>query len=425
VLTTATPISEVSCAEIATVNKPIQQDQPAARDLWQKLRAGFELEQYFDHPAVVQARQDYASDPALITLIQERASLFLYEILAELDKRDMPTELALLPVVESNFNPAASSGKGAAGHWQFMPNTARRWGLQQDWWYDGRHDPMASMKAALDYLEMLNQRFAGDWLLTIAAYNTGATNVNRAIRRRERAGKQADFWALPLASETRNHVPRLLAVASVVNDPSLANAQFASIPDRPALEKIDLDVQIDLDMASRLAEMNESSLRFLNAGYRQWATHPDSPQHLYLPATNARKLRLALAQTDPDSLVAWKRYEIKPGDNLSRIAKRFNTRVDVLQRVNDLRDTRIFAGAFLLIPLDSMDAQAQIPVINRAAARPVLSGSYTVRPGDTLHAIARRLRLSLVEILDWNQLSTTDTIYPGQRLRVAAPADVE
>ena len=387
-------------------------------DLWQRLRDGFALSAHYHHPSVDAALADYASDPALYALVSERARYYLYDIVSELEHRGMPLELALLPVVESTFDPEASSREGAVGLWQIVGDTARRFDLQLDWWYDGRRDVPASTRAALDYLTLLNERFDGDWLLTLAAYNAGGGNVSRAIRRSGQSDADVvDFWTLPLARETLVHVPRLLALSRVVAEPDRHGIELPALPNSNPLARIEVGAQIDLLEAARLSGLPYETLRALNTGYRQWATHPDQPQYLYLPADTAPLFEERLATVDPQSLVTWGRYEIRSGDTLGAIARRFDTDIAVLQQVNGLDGSRIIAGDSLLIPRGSLSGvDLAVPVLASSRPRESVPDSYTVRNGDNLWSIARRFDLRSADIARHNGISLDSTLRPGQRL---------
>lgn len=408
-----------SAAAPRAIANPEQVTPAPVTDLWQRLREGFALTAHYHHPGVDDALADYASDPALYALVGERARPYLYEIVSELEAREMPLELALLPVVESTFNPDASSGEGAVGLWQIVGGTAGSLGLQQDWWYDGRRDVPAATRAALDYLTLLNERFDGDWLLTLAAYNTGGGNVSRAIRRSGQSDTDTvDFWSLPLARETLSHVPRLLALARAVSAPEQHGIELPPLTNANPLTRIEVGAQIDLLEAARLAEIPYETLRALNTGYRQWATHPNQPQYLYLPRDKAAPFQQRLAGVDPQSLVTWDRYEIRNGDTLGAIARRFNTGIAVLQQVNRLQGSRIIAGESLLIPRGSLNGADLAPPV-LARVQETAPASYTVRRGDNLWSIARRFDLRSAAIARHNGIALDSALMPGQRLNLA------
>lgn len=386
-------------------------------DLWDRMRAGFQLTDYYSHPGVTSYIEDYANQQRYFDLMQERASPFLYWIVEEIDSRGLPLEFALLPMVESTYNPNAYSQEHAVGLWQFLGATGASFGLQQDWWFDGRRDPRASTVAALDYMEQLYAQFDEDWLLAIAAYNTGDGNLRRAIRNSD--ADPTDFWELRLPGETQAHIPKLLALAAIISDPTAWDIELQFLPNEAVLQSVSVGTQIDIAQAARLADMDYEELRALNPGYLQWATHPDQPQNMLLPSEKAEILRAALSRVDKNELLTWDRYEIRPGDTLGAIARRLNTRVDILQTFNALSDSRIRAGDSLLIPRTDdpqlLASAPQAPIIPAREAEPV-PAQYRVRNGDNLWSIARRFDLRSSEIAAWNQIALDALLQPGQTL---------
>ena len=387
-------------------------------NVWDRMQAGFQLSSAYEHPAVANQITQYVGNQHLFDLIAERSSPFLYWIVEEIEDRGLPMELALVPFVESTFNPNAYSREHAVGLWQFIGPTAKSFGLQQDWWYDARRDPRASTLAALDYLQELHQQFDEDWLLALAAYNTGDGNVRRAIRRSGRAQEDADFWTLSLASETRSHVPRILALAKVISQSAEFGIELHPISNEEPLAVVEIGAQIDIAQAARLAQLDDEVLKSLNPGYLQWATHPDSPQSLAVPIAHAELLLAGLSTMNRSDLVTWDRYEINPGDTLGAIARKLGTRVDVLQVVNQLSGSRIIAGESLLIPrTDAVGSLAAVPIIRPARSMvDSVPASYTVRRGDNLWTIARRFDIRSRDIASNNSIEIDSLLHSGQVL---------
>ncbi len=389
-------------------------------DLWEKIRDGFQLHEHYSHPNVARYSQNYSTQQRYFDLLQNRASPFLFEIVEEIDRRGLPMEFALLPMVESSYNPNAYSKQHAVGLWQFIGATGSSFGLQQDWWFDGRRDPLASTHAALDYMEQLYKRFDEDWLLALAAYNTGDGNLRKAIRKND--DEEINFWNLNLPEETEAHVPKLLALSAIIADNDAWNIELEPLANEPILRSVQIGTQIDLSQAARLAEIEYEQLRALNPGYLQWATHPDQPQEMLLPLKNATLLESALVGIDKHDLLTWNRYEIKPGDTLGAIAARLNTRVDVLQTFNYLVGSRIKAGESLLIPrtndpelLSSAPRMARL----KTSECPQVPSQYVVRDGDNLWVIAKRFQLRSIEIAAWNQIPLNELLQPGQILNLS------
>ncbi len=283
--------------KLATVNDAILQTGASPElhpadysDLFDRMRAGFKLPAA-DHTAIDRELEWYAGNPDYLGRAFSRADLYLYHIVTELEARGMPLELALLPVVESAFEPYAYSRSSASGLWQFIPGTGSRYNLKQDWWYDGRRDVIESTRAALDYLQALNTEFNGDWLLAIAAYNCGEMNVERAVARNQAAGLPTDFWNLKLPAETRAYVPKLLAMGRVVAHPENYGLSFNKIPNQPYFAKVDTKGQISMHVAAEIAGLSDAELYELNPAFHRWATDPAGPYSLLVPADTAEAFR--------------------------------------------------------------------------------------------------------------------------------------
>ncbi len=390
-------------------------------DLLSRMVQGFNLS-FSDDPRVLQELNWYSSHPGYIERIQERAEPYLYFILEEIDKRDMPHEIALLPAVESAFQPFAYSPGRAAGMWQFIPSTGRHFGLKQNWWYDGRRDVVSSTRAALDYLQSLSKQFDGDWELALAAYNSGAGTVRNAIRQNQKKGRPIDFWSLNLPDETSAYVPRLLALSEIFRNPQDHGIGLMSFPDEPYFTTVDVGSQIDLAMAAEMAELPIQDLYLLNSGFNRWATDPEGPHRLNLPIDKADAFSEALEKMPPEQRLTWKRYQIKPGDSLSVIARKHNTTVQLLSRINKLHGNSIRAGKHLLIPVSSQSVEHYVysaeqrleSIQNRQ--RKGSKQHYVVRPGDSLWKIARDHNVSYKKLAKWNGMAPGDPLKTGQTL---------
>jgi len=403
---------------------------PHKADLWQRARARFELD-IEDRPRLRREIDWFSRNQEYMDRVSERARLYLHHIIVEVERRDLPGELAMLPVVESAYQPFAYSPARASGIWQFIPSTGRLYGLRYSWWYDGRRDVVESTRAALDYLQKLHAEFSGDWLLALAAYNSGEGNVRKAIRRNRRAGKPIDFWSLKLPRETRSYVPRLLAVSAIVADPEHHGLALKHIPDEPYFAATRLDGQIDLALAAEMAEVSLEELYLLNPGFSRWATDPDGPHRLLLPVDTVTEFEQRLSQLPADQRIRWHRHLIRSGDTLGTIAHKYRTSVSALKQANNLRGTIIRAGKSLIVPVSSRSlSEYRLSADMRRAMRRRLPGSgnkiiYRVRRGDSLWLISRRYGVSVNKLAGWNGLSKRSVLRPGKRLviyRGSAPS---
>lgn len=388
----------------------------AARGIWPRLREGFALPDR-NHPAV----QDMLASmsPSTARIIFERARPYLHLIVEEIEARGMPMEIALLPAVESGFDPFAYSHGRAAGLWQFIPETGRHYGLAQTWWYDGRRDILASTNAALDYLQALAKRFDGDWLLALAAYNAGPGTVSRAISNNAERGEPTDFWHLRLRQETRRYVPKLLAFSRLVAEPGLKSLALPQIPDSPYLGVIELSSQIDLGVAAELAGLNLDEFYHYNAGFNRWITAPDGPHRLLVPREHHDRLAERLAKLDKHERLSWHRHRIRPGENLQGLAARYNTTVAAIRQINRISGHLIRAGDHLMIP--QRKGQAQVTLAELRYRGPQQANRknrhvHVVEAGESLWEIGRRYGVSPAQLARWNGLSDSRRIHPGQSL---------
>lgn len=398
---------------------------PLETDLFARIRQGFSLDHRLDHPRVQSQAAWFRKNPAYLDRVFNRSRPYLHYIVDSVESADLPLEIALLPLVESAFDPFAYSHGRASGLWQFIPGTARLYGLTIDWWFDGRRDVIDSTDAAIRYLAKLNEQFKGDWPLALAAYNSGIGNVRKAIRRQNRAPDRATFWDLDLPRETEAYVPKLLAIAALVRDPAAFDYELPHIANEAIFTEVATGHQIDLDLAASLAGISVETIYRFNPGLNQWATHPEGPHRLIVPIQVAETFGSKLASLDEADRVRWERYTIRSGDTLSQIALRFGVSTNVLMQQNDLATHRIRAGQTLLIPRP-VGAASPLSAPGRLNAKQQrfaedpdrLEIDYLVREGDSLWKIARMHDTTVRQIARWNQIGEKSPIQVGQRIKL-------
>jgi len=308
-----------------------------AGDIWTRVRADLRL-YHIENPAVESELARLTRSPRALAALLKRAAPYLGYVVDRVESRGFPADVALLPFVESGYVPTATSAMSARGLWQLMPVTARRFGLEENWWFDPRLDIGFSTRAALDYLTYLEGRFDGDWLLALAAYNAGEGRVSRAVAKNREAGRPTDFWHLDLPAETRAYVPRLLAVSRIVHRPDESGVTLPEIADRPYLAKVDIAGAIDLGVAAELAGTSVERVLALNPGLKQSMTSPAGAGHLFLPAAKAARLQRLLARLAGNEDPRLRRlvYTVRSGDSLWAISRRFGVPVRSLAGWNDL-----------------------------------------------------------------------------------------
>jgi membrane-bound lytic murein transglycosylase D len=319
-------------------------------EIWDRLRAGFGISNVSD--ASVKAQVDkFRKQAYFIAQILQRSEPYLFHVLSRVEELGLPAELALLPVIESAYDPFARSPAGAVGIWQFMKGTADEAGLQRNWWFDGRRDIVAATEAALDYLTALHDRYDGDWQLALAAYNAGSARVNKAIRTNRSLGRPVDFRHLPLPEETREYVPKLLALRTIIENPGSYGITLPALAGSRYFSAVRTGGPLDLQVAARLAGTTLDELQRLNPGFTRSIVPPGRSHRLLVPAAAARRLRERLARLPADLRVQSVRYRVQPGDTLSVIAQNSRTTVTHLRRINRLESSRIIAGSLLMVPV--------------------------------------------------------------------------
>ena len=395
---------------------------PSPGDLWDRIVRGYALPD-MQGPLVEKWERWYAERPDYVARMVERSRRYLYHIVTEVEARGMPLEIALLPIVESAFNPTAMSVSRASGIWQFMPATGRTFGLKQNWWFDSRRDVVAATASALDYLQKLNAEF-NDWQLSLAAYNCGEGNIRRAVARNRAKGLPTDFGSLrSLPDETRNYVPKLQAVKNIIADPQKYGLAISDVPNAPYFTVVRTTVRMDVKRAAELAELPVEEFLALNPQHNRPVISGADEYAILLPIDNAEVFAAKLNLID-QPLVSWQAHRMKTGENLQQIALRYGMSIETLRSVNGIgpRQT-VPTGYALLVPMQRPSAEAA-ESLEDAVFTTVPAGRtffYTVHRGDTLTSIAARYGVTTQDLKRWNRLARDD-VRRGEKLRVTSDA---
>ena len=398
-------------------------------DLLDVLRAEFALS-YEQNRRIEVQRDWYVRHPDYLNRVFTRSQRYMPHIRAELERRGLPVELALLPIVESAYDPFAYSHGRAAGLWQMIPGTARRFGIKQNWWYDGRRDIVDSTRAALDYLDYLHGLNDGDWLNAIASYNSGEGNVLRAVRRNKNAGKPTDFWNLSVPKETSAYVPKLLALVDIVKDPAKYNLSLPVVPDEVQFAVSDIESQLDLALAAELAGVDVDTVYAYNPGYNRWSTDPAGPHSLLMPIDVSADFEKALAAVPASERVRWKRHKIGNGETISEIAEQYHTTPASIRTANNLRGNTIRAGHHLMIPVSTRPlaaySQSADARLERTQNRKRSGNKFEhiVKSGESFWTISRRYKVTTRQLSAWNGMAPGDTLTIGKKLVVWSHADL-
>lgn len=400
-------------------------DDETEGDLWQRIINAYGFDQNIDNARVRAHLNWFKKHPTYLDRVAKRAERYLFYIAEQIDVRGIPGELALLPVVESAFDPFAYSHGRASGVWQFIPSTGKYFGLEQNWWYDGRRDISASTLAALNYLESLQRQFKGDWLLALASYNAGGGNVRKAIRKNKRLGKATDFWSLDLPRETRDYVPKLIALAKLIKEPEKHGMSLLSLPNEPYFASVDTGGQIDLSQLAAISDTSLDEIYKLNPGFNRWATRPSGPHKVLIPVDKKDIFLANIAELPQSQRLKWQRYTVKSGDSLITIANKFHTTTNALKDANNLNRNMIRVGEALLIPSShqplknySYSAGSRLNKLQNNSARYKNRGKleYKVQSGDSFWEIARNHKVGIRELAKWNGMAPGDTLKQGQKL---------
>lgn len=386
--------------------------------IWDRVRRGFRLpalqDEYVDH-----YERWYSQRPDYLHRLVERAGVYLPFIVQQVAERGFPMEIALLPAIESAFKPNAYSKSHAAGLWQFIPATGERFGLKQNWWYDGRRDVIAATRAAMEYLGELNHQFDGDWLLTLAAYNGGEQHVHRAIQYNRELKLGVKLTDLKLRSESRRYVPKLIALRNLISQPQNFGVVLSPVPTVSNLTEVTAPSQIDLGLVAKLTELSPQDIFLLNPAHRRWATDPNGPHRIFVPKDKYQIVQSNISNLGPRNHTKMRRYRIESGETLSYIAYRNGVDVSTIKSINRLNSDRININQELLIPVSNRRLQKksrQVQSINNYGN----SGHkiHHVRDGDTLWRIAQQYKVYVSQLLQWNMLSPDGGLDLGQQIIV-------
>ena len=398
-------------------------NEPPPADLWDRIRAGYAMAD-LDDPLVAKWEKFYAERPEYMARIVDRSGKYMFYIVTELERRGMPLEIALLPMIESAFNPVANSSAKAVGIWQFIPSTGVNYGMKQDWWSDSRRDIVAATNGALDYLGKLHGMF-GDWQLALASYNWGEGSVGRGVQKAKARGRDGTYLTLDMPAETRNYLPKLQAVKNIIRNPAAFGLTIATVPNEPYFKTITLAHGIDLKRAAQLAEMTEAEFVALNPAHNRPVIGGRSEYQVLLPAGKADTF-LARLESNEKPRVSWMAYRTRTGDRMEVLAERFGTSVAALKSVNGIRAVApsLPAGYHLLVPSDGPSEDALGSIQNAVFTKfpeYVPPRVHKVRRGENFAGIAKRYGVKPATLAQWNRMGKPSA-RAGQLLYVSGPA---
>lgn len=388
----------------------LEKTKKTEHNLWRHISNGYTLKPRTQKDLYWHIKW-FKKNPDYLTRVTKRADPYLYLVVEEIEKAGLPIELALLPIVESAYYPFSYSHGTASGLWQFIPNTGKLYGLKQNYWVDERRSIIQSTRAAIAYLKNLHILFKGDWLLAIASYNSGPGRVQRAIKKNKILGKKTDFWNISLPKETKGYVPRLLAIAELIKYPNKYNQTLTVVANESKLGSIHLSSQLDLSLISEWSGLSLEEIYTLNPDLNHWATPDSSNYELLLPIKKVAQFKKAHATYPKQKQLNYKRYNVQLGDNLHKLAKKFNSSVAYIKSINNLSSNKIKYKQKLTIPIPKQaDNYYTLSADQRTAQR--LSSQkhgkkilHKVIKGESLWVISNRYGVPIENIIKWNQLT--------------------
>ncbi len=385
-------------------------------DLWQRLRNGFALET-LENKEIKRSEISYTKNPKFLHRITKRSERYLFYIVEEVERRGMPSEIALVPLVESAFNPIAKSSVNAAGLWQFIPATGKSFGLTQNGWLDERQDVIAATHAALDYLQALHSKF-GDWKLALAAYNWGQGAVSQSLERNREKGLPEDFHSIKLPIETRNHIHKLIAIKNIIASPENYGIKLNTIPNRPYFMEVETNNHIDKTLVAELADISIDEFNALNPAYKRAIVKVKNPPHTLLLPVKKADTFLANLEDYEEPLISWQFHQLKKGESIHKISRRYDMTEAQLIEANDItKNDKIKYGQTILVPPASTRIDANISIVRKKPAMAMHDENsliYTVKEGDTLSGIAKNHGTTVRQIKRWN--TDNEQLSIGQKL---------
>lgn len=408
--------------QVSTEKAPISITKPIAAivepvDIWQRMRQGYRLPN-MDSKLVAHYENWNREHSNYVQKMLRRGDKYLFHIVEQIEKRDMPMEIALLPAIESAYKAKARSRSNASGLWQFIPATGRYLGMRQDWWSDQRRDILISTEAALDYLQSLHTEFGGDWLLALAAYNGGKGTIGKAMRRNKRNNKPTNLESLDLRQETTRYVPKLIALSNVIMNPHLYGIKLPNIANTPYFAVQKIPGQTDLIRLVKNTDLSRKDLDDLNPSFLRWASDPKGPHRIVVPL--ARQTSVAnYLETAPDlGKLNWREHRIRKGETMGKIAEKYAVKTAAIRSINSMKNNKIRAGKTILIPLEARPNNAQYAKRTKKSTVK-RKASHQVRKGDTLWQIARRYDLSVSDLVMWNNISKSHTLALNQIIKLS------
>ena len=377
------------------------------QDVWERIAKNSSIGNEELDEITLQYINRYLENPAQFHKLLMKGQYFIYFVLEELERYDLPAELALLPYIESNYDPFSISSSGAMGLWQFMPATARIYGLKDTWWFEQRHDPLISTKAAVRYLAYLDNRFGKNITYTLSAYNGGPTLLEKQIKINQRAGKSLDYRELKLPRQTKEYVPKFRAISELIVNAEKYNIKLPAFPNQSVLGQIILDGQIEIFSFSEFSQLKPEFIYKLNAGFTKWASPPGTSTTFNIPIELVEPLNLKKSEFVQANQINWVTHTVSRGDTFWKIAAKYNIDVSVLKKVNYLRSDLLNLNQELLIPLSNSENQTFIPY-----------QAHIVSEGDTLWSLGRKYKLTPSDIAKSNGLKIGASLRIGKELNI-------